>query len=220
MVAVSFASLRLAFPKELPQRQVEPHTIGRMTCAMRYDCRMPASLVPAVFLDRDGTLTEDPGYLHDPAHVRLLPGAVEALGRLKAHGFVTVIVTNQSGIGRELFTEADFLKVHARLMELLGPGLIDGMYFCGDHPEHATHRRKPGTGMLLEAARDLRLDLARSWMIGDRGSDIAAGRSAGARSVLVLTGEGMRANADGAEFVANDLVAAVEFILKHSDASQ
>ncbi len=187
---------------------------------MRYGRGMPASLVPAIFLDRDGTLIDDPGYLGDSSLVRLLPGVAEALRQLKAHGFVTVIVTNQSGIGRGIFSEPDFLSVHARLMELLGPGLIDGMYFCADHPDRATDRRKPGPGMLLEAARDLGLDLSRSWMIGDRTGDIAAGRAAGTRSVLVLTGEGARASAEGAEYVANDLVAAVGFILKHSDASQ
>jgi histidinol-phosphate phosphatase family protein len=187
---------------------------------MRYGCQMPASLLPAVFLDRDGTIMHDPGYVGDPALVQLLPGAAEALARLKSRGFATVIVTNQSGIAREYFTEADFLRVHARLMELLGPDLIDGMYFCADHPDCASERRKPGPGMLLEAARDLGLDLAHSWMVGDRAGDIEAGRRAGARGVLVLTGEGSREDGVGAEFVANDLVAAVEFILKHSDASQ
>jgi len=187
---------------------------------MRYGRQMPASLVPAVFLDRDGTLMHDPGYVGDPTLVRLLPGVAGALARLKGHGFSTVIVTNQSGIGRKLFTEADFQRVHVRLMELLGTGLIDGMYFCADHPDCATERRKPGPGMLLEAAGDLGLDLARSWMVGDRAGDVEAGRRAGTRNVLVLTGEGTRADGAGAEFVANDLVAAVDFILKHSDASQ
>ena len=181
---------------------------------------MPDALVPAVFLDRDGTLMHDPGYVRDPADVRLIPGVSAALARLKESGFATVIVSNQSGIGRGYFTEADFLRVNARVLAELGPGLIDRTYFCADHPDRATERRKPGPGMLLEAAHDLGLDLARSWMVGDRTSDLEAGRRAGVRSVLVLTGEGAHANPAGAALVANDLVAAVDFILKHSDASQ
>ena len=187
---------------------------------MRYGRAMPASLTPAVFLDRDGTLMDDPGYVGDPALVRLLPGVQEALARLKARGFATVIVTNQSGIGRGYFTEEDFARVNERLLALLGADLIDATYFCADHPDTATARRKPEPGMLLEAARDLSLDLARSWMIGDRAGDIEAGRRAGVRSILVRTGEGASCDASGAEFVANDLVEAVEFILQHSDASQ
>lgn len=179
-----------------------------------------STLRPAVFLDRDGTLMDDPGYVGDPALVRLLPGVAAALARLRARGFKTVIVTNQSGIGRGYFTEADFTRVNDRLLELLGADAIDATYFCADHPDTATARRKPEPGMLLEAARDLALDLASSWMIGDRAGDIEAGRRAGVRSILVLTGEGARADASGAAFVANDLVAAVDFILKQSDASQ
>ena len=178
------------------------------------------SLTPAIFLDRDGTLMDDPGYVGDPALVRLIPGVAAALARLRVGGFKTVIVTNQSGIGRGYFTAEDFARVNARLLELLGVDAIDATYFCADHPDTASAQRKPEPGMLLEAARDLSLDLARSWMIGDRAGDVEAGRRAGVRSILVLTGEGARADAGGAEFVANDLVAAADFILKHSDARQ
>ena len=171
-------------------------------------------LTPAVFLDRDGTLMHDSGYVGDPALVEVYPGVPEALARLKARGFKTVIVTNQSGIPRGHFTEADFHAVQARFEELVGPGLIDAMYFCADHPEAATDRRKPGPGMLLEATRDQGLDLASSWMIGDRAGDVEAGIRAGVRSILVRTGEGANADGTGAAFVADGFVEAVDFILR------
>lgn len=172
------------------------------------------ALSPAVFLDRDGTLMDDTGYVGDPAHVRVFDGVPEALARLKAAGFKTIIVTNQSGIPRGYFTEADFHAVQARFETLIGPGLIDAVYYCAEHPDRATERRKPGPGMLLEGARDHGIDLTRSWMIGDRAGDLDAGVRAGARSILVRTGEGSSAKVDGAEFVAADFVDAVEFILK------
>ena len=171
-------------------------------------------LTPAVFLDRDGTLMHDAGYVGDPSLVEVYPGVREALARLKARGFKTVIVTNQSGIQRGHFTEADFHAVQARFEELIGPGLIDAMYYCADHPDAATDRRKPGPGMLLEAARDHALDLARSWMVGDRAGDVEAGNRAGVRSILVRTGEGALAEGTGAACVATDFAEAVDFILR------
>lgn len=174
---------------------------------------------PAVFLDRDGTLMHDTGYVGRPEDVLLFEGVAEALTQLKARGFRTVIVTNQSGIARGKFTLDDYHAVHARFLELLGPGLIDAVYFCAEHPDHASDRRKPGPGMLLEAARDHDLDLARSWMIGDRAGDLEAGRRAGVRSILVRTGEGERCDGTGAAFIAKDFAAAAAFILRTSDAS-
>ena len=171
-------------------------------------------LTPAVFLDRDGTLMHDTGYVSDPALVEVYPGVSEALVRLKAAGFKTIIVTNQSGIPRGYFTDADFHKVQARFEELIGPGLIDAVYYCADHPDAATERRKPGPGMLLEAARNHGIDLVRSWMIGDRVGDLEAGKRAGVRAILVRTGEGAKADGRGAAFVAESLVEAVDFILR------
>ncbi|MEA3212014.1 MAG: D-glycero-D-manno-heptose 1,7-bisphosphate phosphatase [Chthoniobacter sp.] len=179
---------------------------------------MDPLLSPAVFLDRDGTLMEDTGYVSDPAHVRIYPGTAAALAALKARGFKNVIVTNQSGIARGYFTEAAYHAVHARLLELLGPGLIDAACFCADHPDQASSRRKPEPGMILEAAQELGLDLSRSWMVGDRAGDIAAGQRAGVRPILVRTGIGADADPAGAVFVAKDFASAVEFILKTSDA--
>src|SRR5688572_16338922 len=98
---------------------------------------------PAVFLDRDGTLMDDTGYIGDPALVRVLPGVPQALQRLKNAGFELVIVTNQSGIGRGKFTVADFEAVQQRLLQELGPGLIDATYMCPDSPGGEGSRRKP-----------------------------------------------------------------------------
>ncbi len=168
---------------------------------------------PAVFLDRDGTLMEDTGYVRDPAHVRLCAGVREGLAALQARGFCTVIVTNQSGIGRGYFTVADYEAVHGRFLELLGPGLIDATYMCPEHPDTASARRKPGPGMLLEAAHDLGLDLEHSWMVGDRAGDLEAACRAGVQPILVLTGEGAGTDARTARHVAPDFSAAAAFIL-------
>jgi D-glycero-D-manno-heptose 1,7-bisphosphate phosphatase len=176
-------------------------------------------LHPAVFLDRDGTLIHDTGYLGDPALVRVLPGIPAALSPLKAAGFLNVIITNQSGIGRGLISESDFHRVQTRLIELLGPGLIDATFFCPDHADAPGHRRKPAPGMVIEAAQELDLDPACSWFIGDKAIDVQCGRNAGTRSILVLSGEGSAADGAEADFVAKDLAAAVAYILEHSDAS-
>jgi D-glycero-D-manno-heptose 1,7-bisphosphate phosphatase len=171
---------------------------------------------PAVFLDRDGTLMLEVEYCRDPALVQLLPGVREGLSRLRNAGYRLVIITNQSGIGREIFTTAEYDAVHARLMELIGSGLIDATYYCPDHPDHPSERRKPAPGMLLEAARDLGLDLEASYLIGDRVSDLECARGAGARAVLVRTGYGDSEAAkvvEGEVFVARDFAAAVEHIL-------
>lgn len=168
---------------------------------------------PAVFLDRDGTLMEEVHYCRDPEQVRILPRVREGLARLKAAGFALVIVTNQSGIGRGRITVPEYEAVHARLLELLGPEWIDATYFCPDEPAHATERRKPAPGMLLEAARDLRLDLTRSWLLGDKASDLECARRGGVRPVLVETGYGAEEEAGDAA-VARDFTAAVEIILR------
>ncbi len=172
----------------------------------------------AVFLDRDGTLMEDTGYVRRVADVRIYAGVREALAELKRAGFKLVLVTNQSGIGRGIFSEAEYQAVHEEFQRQLGGGLIDATYFCPDHPDRATERRKPAPGMLLEAARDLGLDLAQSFMIGDKAADIEAGRRAGlAASILVRTGVGAaEAAGAGADFVADNLSVAVAWILQRA----
>lgn len=296
-------------------------------------------LRPAVFLDRDGTLMEEVHYCADPALVRLFPGTAAALRQLVERGYLCVIITNQSGIGRGLLTEAQYHAVQAELLRQLGtqeeeenldrpaaiaahrersvakplcgalrlaerqirnserqirksgnqekvggtepgsqetrkgsarefrneekfglmetrepegfqensrglseatppepappashPGgvadsahsLISASYFCPDAPPTPSPRRKPEPGMVLEAARDLGLDLARSWFVGDKAADIACGARAGTRTLLVQTGYGAQTAAAPCEpapnFLVKDVAAAVEVILQNSDA--
>lgn len=160
----------------------------------------PPGARPAVFLDRDGTLITALGYLADPAELELVPGAGAALARLGAAGFARVLVTNQSGIARGLLDEAALAAVHARLAEALARegGALELVLSCPHHPEIgvppyrlACGCRKPEPGLILEAARRLDLDLARSWVVGDAARDLEAGRRAGVPGlVLVRTGKG------------------------------
>ncbi len=158
-------------------------------------------------------------YCKDPALVRLLPGAKEALHRLKAGGYRLVIITNQSGIARGMMNVEDFEAVQSRLLELLGPDLIEATYMCPDGPDAASDRRKPAPGMVLEAVRDLGLDASRSWFIGDKQIDVRCGLNAGTRSILVRTGHGRNEDPAGAHFVAKDIASAADFILSESGAS-
>lgn len=177
----------------------------------------------AVFLDRDGTLCEEIEYLHRVEDLRLFPGVFRALARLKQAGYLLVVVTNQAGVGRGFFEEADVEKLHehmSRIFEHEG-ATIDAFYYCPYHPQAAVDRyrksspdRKPGAGMLLRAAEELGIDLARSVMIGDHEKDVEAGRRAGCRTVLVGTGygSGFRASAEYDHF-AVDLKEAADWIL-------
>ena len=148
----------------------------------------------AVFLDRDDTLIEDPGYINDPDQVKLLDGVPEALGELKALGYKLVVVSNQPAVARGIVTEEALAEVHDRLQELLAENgaALDRIYYCPYHPDAviAKYRkqsdwRKPGPGMLLAAAEQMDIDLARSWMIGNSDSDIEAGARAGCKTILV-----------------------------------
>ncbi len=174
---------------------------------------MKPAAAPAIFLDRDGTLMEEVHYCRDPREVRVFSGAVEALGSLAAAGFRLVIVTNQSGIGRGLFTEQDFFAVQNELLRQLAPAVIDATYFCPSAPENPDPRRKPAPGMVLEAVRDLGLDPARSWFVGDKAVDVECGRRAGTRTVLVKTGYGAGVADVLADGVTEDIAAAARFIL-------
>ena len=167
----------------------------------------------AVFFDRDGTLMEEVHYCGDPAKVRVLPGVPDALRQLKAAGFLNVIISNQSGIGRGLITEQDYRRVQDELLRQIGPSLIDADYFCPDIPGAPSSRRKPEPGMLLEAAADLDIDLARSWFVGDKRIDIECGQRAGTRTILVLTGYGAEQTCRP-DLTASDAAAAARLILE------
>ncbi len=151
-------------------------------------------LRPAVFLDRDGTLIVERDYLSDPDGVELVPNAVEALRRLRQAGFAIVVVTNQSGIARGLYREADYQSVAARLGQILAQSGVplDGMYHC-PHLLDVTGPcscRKPATGMYLQASAELGLDPSRSWFVGDKVTDVLPAGELQGRGILVLTGYG------------------------------
>lgn len=153
----------------------------------------------AIFLDRDGTLIEDTGYVANAEKVRLLPGVPESLRRLKSAGFYLIVATNQSGVARGLISEEEVERIHERIQALLpGDARVDAFYTCpfleGEEAVVAAYRRasplrKPAPGMLLAAAREMGLDLSRSWMIGDSQRDVAAGRAAGCRTILLTPPE-------------------------------
>lgn len=150
----------------------------------------------AIFLDRDNTILDNDGYLGDPAEVVLCKGAASAIASLRGLGYKIVVVTNQSGVARGLFTEADVQAVHNRISELIekqaNGASIDAFYYCPYLPgaqvakyDQAHPWRKPEPGMLLAAAEEMKLDLSACWMVGDAGRDTAAGKAAGVRTVLL-----------------------------------
>jgi heptosyltransferase II len=140
-----------------------------------------------VFLDRDGTLNYDPGYLKIAADLKLLAGVGPALARLKKAGAKLVVVTNQSGVGRGLMTLKDLEAVHARLQGLLEQedAALDAIYFCPHHPDDGCHCRKPNVGMVERAVSELQLDLQRSYLIGDHARDIQLAHRVGAKAILL-----------------------------------
>ena len=176
----------------------------------------------AIFLDRDGTINVEKNYLIEPADLVLLPGVGEALRHGREAGYLLIVVTNQSGVARGYFTAAAVEELHNHLQkELLPFGVqIDAFYLCPHHPEHGDGPcdcRKGEPGMLLQAAREYHIDLAASWMIGDKRSDVEAGSKAGCRSILVRTGYGEQEGQGlpPATLSADSLAAAVELILSN-----
>ncbi len=141
----------------------------------------------AVFLDRDKTIIEDSGYFHDPQNIVFVPRAVEGLRELERAGFSLFIVTNQSGVGRGYFPESDTIAVNERLTELLRErGVhLEKIYYCPHSPEEQCLCRKPKPFLVLKAAREFGIDLAKSFFIGDHRKDMEAGRAAGTMTVFI-----------------------------------
>ena len=152
-------------------------------------------MFPALFLDRDGVLIENrPDYVRVWSQVKIIPEAIRALSLAPIKKYKVVIVTNQSGVGRGLISLETAHEINQRLIKLIRDqgGQIDGVYMCPHKPEDGCSCRKPLPGLLLQAAKDLSLDLQRSWMIGDAWSDVQAGEAAGMRgTVLLRTGRGV-----------------------------
>jgi histidinol-phosphate phosphatase family protein len=174
----------------------------------------PAAGRRAVFLDRDGTLNREIGYIGDPADLELLPGVGAALRRLAAAGLDLVVVSNQSAIGRGVLPAEAIAAVNARLVAFLAAEgvALAGFYVCPHAPDAGCDCRKPEPGLILRARDELGLDLAASWLVGDSAKDVAAARASGVRPLLVLTGWGKRdreaALAGG--LAADDVVANLE----------
>ena len=172
---------------------------------------------PYVFVDRDGTLVADRGYVHRIEDYQLLPGAAAGLRRLQEAGFGLAIVTNQSGIGRGRYSEADFQRFQRHLVaDLAGQGVaIAASYHCPHRPDEGCACRKPGTALLERARDELGADLSASWVIGDQPSDLELAQRAGCRAVYMLSGQGAERRADvpGDIASATDLVAAAALVL-------
>jgi histidinol-phosphate phosphatase family protein len=175
--------------------------------------------IQIVFLDRDGTLNHDEGYLADPERLALIPGAADAVAALNAAGVKVAIVTNQSGVGRGLIEPDALDRIHVRLRALLAErgARVDGIYSCLHRPDEACACRKPAATLALRAARDLSVDAARSATIGDKTADIELGHRLGGLSILVRTGHGTQTElglADGPrpDHIARDLYGAVQWL--------
>jgi len=191
--------------------------------------QQPTTKRRAIFLDRDGTINVEIDFIHRVEDLQLLPNAAAGLQRMVALGFQLYLTTNQSGIGRGYFTEADMNHFNAALCAQLAPYGIgfEGIYFCPFHPtkgigryEQDSPMRKPKPGMILEAAAEHAIDLAASFAIGDRNSDVAAGHAAGCRTILVRTGHAGGDKMDHVvppDFVADDLLDAAPFIEREGD---
>jgi D-glycero-D-manno-heptose 1,7-bisphosphate phosphatase len=184
--------------------------------------------MPAVLLDRDGTIIEDVGYLDRLERVSLFPWSADTIRALNRAGFVVAVVTNQSGIAKGLFDEAFVEETHRQVSRLLAPAgaRVDAYYYCPHHPTGVVERyrlvcdcRKPASGLIRQAVKDLGLDPQRSFVVGDRWLDVAAGRAEGLRAILVRTGAGSseeRRPEPGltADAIVDNLAAAASWILQ------
>ena len=169
----------------------------------------------AVFLDRDGTIARDVHYCRRPEDFELLPTVPEAIRLLNTNSLKVVVITNQSGIARGYFTEEILAQIHDKMkQELAKDGAwVDAIYYCPHHPDDGCECRKPKTGLFLQAARELDIDLSRSFVVGDMQMDIDAGRALGSKTVLVTTGP-QGETVDPPDYTAGSLLEAAKWILK------
>jgi D-glycero-D-manno-heptose 1,7-bisphosphate phosphatase len=179
----------------------------------------------AVFLDRDGTIIEDSGYINSPDQIKFIPGSIEAIKQLNQAGYKVVIISNQAGVARGLLSE-NMLQTIDKLIHrqvLSGGGHIDASYYCPHHPEHGAYPykqvcecRKPHPGLIKRAVRDKNLELSGSFMVGDKSSDVETGKSAGVQTVFVRTGHGQAEEKklkEKPDHRADNLAEAVRWIL-------
>ena len=187
----------------------------------------------AAFLDRDGTLNEEAGYINHVDRLKLIEGAPEAVALLRRHGLKAIVVSNQAGVARGYFPEALLPRLHERLRTLLRErgADLDAIYYCPHHPDvgEPPYRqncecRKPKLGMIRRAEKELSIDVPNSYMIGDKLSDVEFGKRAGCKSILVLTGYGKgeleynreKYNGDP-DYIADDILDAAKWIVKNSE---
>lgn len=183
-----------------------------------------ATPLATVFLDRDGTINEDVGYLKDPAGLVIIEGAARAIRLLNEKKIKVIVVSNQSGVGRGYYTDSDVEAVNLKLKELLGNdgAVLDAIYYCNHHPDIECSCRKPGTGMAELAAIEHELNSSLAYVVGDKDSDIGLARNLKARGVLVLTGKGaneLEGMEEAPDFIAKDLNDAVDWILADIERS-
>jgi len=179
--------------------------------------------VPVVYLDRDGTLNFDPGYLNEPEQLRLLPGVAPAVARLNRAGFKTVVLSNQSGVARGLITQDQLEAIHQRLRELLAEdgAWLDGIFICPHHPDEGCICRKPAPGLVHRALQELGVFPGNAIVIGDKATDVELARNVGTLAVFVRSGSApeeeqarMAARGLAPDYVARDLTEAVRWILE------
>jgi heptosyltransferase II len=233
MTGVTVEHVCEAAAKQLQMQKAK----GKMTCSVLASSTQHSGLnaqdLPlagvTVFLDRDGTVNRDTGYITSPQELDLLSGVVEAVARLNRAGAKVVLVTNQSAIARGFITVDQLQTIHAVLLSRLeaGGARLDAVYYCPHHPNDGCRCRKPQPAMIHRAAADLALDLSRAYVIGDQPRDIELARQVGARAVLVLSGQTIRAAVHDMEpsgiapdFVAEALGDAVEWIFRDANTSR
>ncbi len=168
----------------------------------------------AIFIDRDGTLIEEVNFLHRVEDLRYFPFTDEAIRLLKGNGFLVIVVTNQSGIGRGIYTENDMNSIHEQIQNDLTEKL-DAFYFCPHLPNEGCHCRKPNLGMIESACTDFAIDLENSWVIGDKNLDVELGFKAGLKTAMVMTGYGqnhLEIMQQKPDIIAENLIEAVKKI--------
>lgn len=171
----------------------------------------------SVFIDRDGTITKDKGYITDVSSLELIPGAARALNGFHSLGFLVILVTNQSAVGRGYITDDELAKIHERLKQLLSRegSHLDAIYVCPHHPDDGCDCRKPKPGLIRRACGDFDIDTTRSYIIGDQKADVELGRREAITTILVLTGHGKKtAEETSPDYVVNDILEAEMLIEK------
>jgi len=169
----------------------------------------------AIFIDRDGTIIKDKGYITNVSFVELIPGAAQAINRFHSLGFIVVLVTNQSAVGRGYITEDELAKIHKTMKQLLFQegSFLDAIYACPHHPDERCGCRKPEPGLIRKACKDFDINIAKSYIVGDQKADVELGKKEGMSSILVLTGHGKdTVKETSPDYVVNNILEAEKLI--------